>query len=430
MSLKERTEVLVVGAGPVGLLSAILLAEAGLEVEVIDTEARTAARSYACALHPRSLKLLERLGLAQPVIEAGRRVEKMAFYEGNSRVAEVHIAKLGGPFPFLLILPQNAFEGLLEAKLSRAGVNVHWNHRLDSFLNGEESVTAEVEELGGTMTGYIVPHWETVVRKRRTVQAQFLVGADGQNSKVRRRLGFHMERAEAASFFAAYEFETAGGQETVDEVRVVLDDSTTNVLWPLADNRCRWTFQLQKSLASSEFPEKERRAVRVAQKVVDEQIRQYVERVARVRAPWFDAGVKEISWCTEVVFTPQFARNFGQGRCWLVGDASHQTGPVGVQSMNVGLLEAETLAGLLQKVLRQDTPLSTLQTYEQGRINEWRQLLGLATGFNPGSADNAWVRQHWPRILPCLPASGEDLARLAGQLGVQAVSTVKTTEAG
>src|SRR5450759_4929123 len=69
---EERTEVLVVGAGPVGLLTAILLAEAGIEVRIIDREGCTTSRSYACALHPRTLKLLEGMGLAAPVLEAGR----------------------------------------------------------------------------------------------------------------------------------------------------------------------------------------------------------------------------------------------------------------------------------------------------------------------------------------------------------------------
>jgi len=419
MSLKEKTEVLVVGAGPVGLLTAILLAESGIEVEIIDTEPRTAARSYACALHPRTLKLLDRLGLAGSAIELGRRVAVAGFYDGPSRMAEVNLAKLGGPFPYLLILPQNAFEGLLESKLRQAGVQVHWNHRLDGF-QGKEPVVAEVEELAGTMTGYVVPHWETVVKKNRLVHAEMVVGADGHHSKVRHRLGIQMERTGTTSFFAAYEFESEGREEIPDEVRVALNDSTTNVLWPLMGNRCRWTFQMLKSLALSEFPEKERRAVRVGQKVVDEQIRQYVERVAGVRAPWFKAGVKEITWCTEVVFTPQFARSFGQGRCWLVGDAAHQTGPVGVQSMNVGLLEAEALSGLLRGVLRKDAPLESLHAYEQHRVDEWTQLLGLSRAFNPGNQASPWVKEHWPRILPCLPGSGEDLAHLAAQLGVEA----------
>ena len=69
---EERTEVLVVGAGPVGLLTAILLAEAGIEVRIIDREERTASRSYACALHPRTLRLLDGMGLAAPALAAGR----------------------------------------------------------------------------------------------------------------------------------------------------------------------------------------------------------------------------------------------------------------------------------------------------------------------------------------------------------------------
>ena len=89
---EERTEVLVVGAGPVGLLTAILLAEAGIEVRIIDREERTTARSYACALHPRTLKLLDRMGLAAPMIERGRRVEKIAFYDGATRQAEVKLS--------------------------------------------------------------------------------------------------------------------------------------------------------------------------------------------------------------------------------------------------------------------------------------------------------------------------------------------------
>src|SRR5689334_19118567 len=119
---ETQTEVLVVGAGPVGLWSALLLAERGIEVALIDRETRTTARSYACAVHPGTLRLLDRLGLAQSVIERGRRVDTVAFYDGPNRQAEVCLSKLGGEFPFLVILPQNALENLLEQRLRAAGV--------------------------------------------------------------------------------------------------------------------------------------------------------------------------------------------------------------------------------------------------------------------------------------------------------------------
>src|SRR6516162_11362762 len=105
---QTQSEVVVVGAGPVGLWTALLLAEKGVEVTLIDRETKTTARSYACALHPATLRLLDRFGLAESVIERGRRVETIAFYDGPVRQGEIKMSLLGGEFPFVLILPQNA----------------------------------------------------------------------------------------------------------------------------------------------------------------------------------------------------------------------------------------------------------------------------------------------------------------------------------
>jgi 2-polyprenyl-6-methoxyphenol hydroxylase-like FAD-dependent oxidoreductase len=160
--------------------------------------------------------------------------------------------------------------------------------------------------------------------------------------------------------------------------------------------------------------------VRFAQQAVDERIRQYVARVAKQRAPWFTAGVKEIAWCTEVVFEQRVAKQFGRERCWLAGDAAHQTGPVGVQSMNVGMHEAATLAGALRKILRENAPLDLLATCDREWQAEWQRLLGLTGGLKPKPDTSAWVRERRARILSCLPASHEDLAPLANQLGLDA----------
>jgi 2-polyprenyl-6-methoxyphenol hydroxylase-like FAD-dependent oxidoreductase len=413
---EEQTEVLVVGAGPVGLLSASLLAEAGIQTRIIDRHERTTVRSYACALHPRTLKLLERKGLAAALLERGRRIEKIAFYDGSSRQAEVKLSELGGPFPYMVILPQNVLEDALEERLRKAGVTVNWNHRFNDLRMEGNTVVATVEELGATASGYIVPHWETVVKRSLPVRAQFLVGADGHGSLVRERLGIESLRVAGPEFFAAYEFEPETGIE--DEVRVVLDPRTTNVLWPLPGKRCRWTFQLLKSDMASEFPEKERRGGRIVQTTVDERIRQYVEKVAKERAPWFSKAVKELIWCTEVVFEHRVARQFGRDRCRLVGDAAHQTGPVGVQSMNVGMAEAASLAGALRAILRDKAPLSLLDACDRDWQAEWRRLLGLTGGLKPRKETSLWVQERRDRILSCLPASHEDLAPLASQLGL------------
>ncbi len=420
--MRERqTEVLVAGAGPVGLWSALLLAEAGLEVLIIDREERTASRSYACALHSSTLKRLQRFGLAEEVIARGRKISKYGFYDGAERRVELDLAATGGEFPFLVILPQNVFESLLEQRLRQAGVKVLWNHNLADCTQEEQIVAVTIEELAGTSTGYIVPHWEMVVKERAVVHAQFLLGADGHHSTVRQRLGLESEHAGERQHFAAYEFESdAGGAE---EVRVVLDNATTNVLWPLPQNRYRWTFQLVHSEPPAYFPEKDRRTARLAEPQIDERIREYVQRVARHRAPWFASAIKEILWCSEVVFERRVATDFGRDRCWLAGDAAHQTGPVGVQSMNSGFAEGEMLAGVLRKILREQGPRKGLEAYNREFGSQWRELLGLTGGLTALNGTAPWVRERSTRLLPCLPGLGDDLASLARQLGLERGAT-------
>ncbi|HVV73066.1 MAG TPA: NAD(P)/FAD-dependent oxidoreductase [Verrucomicrobiae bacterium] len=412
-----QVEVLVVGAGPVGLWTALVLADEGAQVAIIDQQSRTAARSYACALHPQTLKLLDRFGLVPALAARGRRVSKVAFYDREKCRGKVDLAKSGGDLAHLLIVPQNALEEELEKRLRQAGVTVHWNHRFDSLAEEDHQVIATVEELGGTGTGYIVPHWEMVVKRRSPVRAQFIVGADGHNSLVRQRLGIKWRHAGQRETFAAYEFESDSPGE--DEVRVLLDGATTNVLWPLPNNRLRWTFQLTRSAFPGELPEKERRAVRLEEPQIDETIRQQVQRVAGQRAPWFQANVRKVDWCSEVAFERRVVENFGRGRCWLAGDAAHQTGPVGVQSMNGGFREACDLAKLIQGVLHEKTRVESLAQYDRAQQDAWQQLLGLTGGLRPLDNAGPWAREHCAQILPCLPGLLPEFPGLAAELGLE-----------
>src|ERR1041384_6883851 len=100
---EQNTEVLIVGAGPTGLLTALILAHAGIQVNIIDKEERSAARSYACALHPRALKLLDGFGLIDELLANGRRIETLGFYDGAARRAEIKLVEPGLERPYLLV---------------------------------------------------------------------------------------------------------------------------------------------------------------------------------------------------------------------------------------------------------------------------------------------------------------------------------------
>ncbi|HEX6199471.1 MAG TPA: FAD-dependent monooxygenase, partial [Thermoanaerobaculia bacterium] len=245
MARKHETEVLVAGAGPVGMLAALALAERGVDVEVVDEEWRPAARSYALALHPATLELLDEAGLARDLFEEGHRVGRVAFYEGAERRAELSLADLPGAFPFLLVLPQRTLERTLEERLAARGVKVRWNHRLaDLTLDGDRP-TATVERLAKESTGYSVATTVWVVEAESTVVARAVVGADGHRSRVRRALGAELEEVGEPELYAVFEF--TSDAPALDEVRVVLDEHGTSVLWPLGGERFRWSFQVESS---------------------------------------------------------------------------------------------------------------------------------------------------------------------------------------
>ena len=417
MRQHDRTEVLVVGAGPVGMFTALRLAEGGVGVQLIDEESRTAGRSYACALHPRTLQLLDEVGVARDAIALGHRIETVAFYEGARRRAELNLSKLPVEFPFVLVLAQSALEDLLEKKLKeRGGLKVRWNHRL-AGLEIRDGATATIEELAMTGKGYIVPDFEMGVKKTVSASADFVVGADGQNSVVRQRLGIDCERTGEAQLFTVYELETE--EKLPPEMRIVLDPQTVSVLWPFAENKCRWSFQWLQADAPADFPQKDRNRFIVAESAGEKDSRHYLEQLLRARAPWFQAGIKDVGWGADIQFEHRLARQFGRERAWLAGDAAHQTGPVGMQSMNLGFREGADLAAQLRGILRENGSPDSLETYNVEHRKEWEQLLGLKDGPKASPATDEWVREHGGKLLACIPASGSELSLLLRQVGLE-----------
>lgn len=416
MSNVEQTEVLVTGAGPVGMLTALLLAQNGIKTRIIDQESRTAGHSYSCALHPRSIKLLYQAGLADQAIEFGRRIDTVGFYEGNTRRAEVRFSELPVEYPFALVLEQSTLENLLEQKLRQAQVRVQWNHRLADLEMNEHGAAATIEKLATTGKGYGVPDFASGVEKSLQARAEFIVGADGSNSLVRRRLGIGFEAAGAPQHFAVFEIEA--GQPCGHEARVVLDDISASVLWPLSDARCRWSFQVNPAKEGDDFPQKERERMVMIEAPSEQDSLHQLRRLVAERAPWFQNPVQEIVWSTDVQFEPRLARQFGRSLCWLAGDAAHQTGPVGMQSMNMGFREGADLAEALTQILRKGASRELLQGYERGHRREWQQLLDFKAPAPLGDTKADWVRQRAARIVGSIPASGADLTTLLRQVGI------------
>ncbi|MEE8587104.1 MAG: NAD(P)/FAD-dependent oxidoreductase [Acidobacteriota bacterium] len=430
MARDRETEVLVVGAGPVGLFTGLVLAGKGIQVEIVEEEWRSTARSYALALHPYSLKLLDDLGLARELIEKGHQLHALAFYQKGERQVQLSYTKLPSPFPFILVLPQQALEEALVKRLKKKKVKVEWNHRVDAIESDSHGVRVHIQRLRKEVTGYAVAGTEWVVDKAFTSKARFVVGADGHRSVVRRRLGIGFPEVAQPLLFAVFEF----GAERLPEheVRVVMDNGQTNVLWPMRGGRFRWSFQLESAAKFADPRIKSRLAVQVGGRSYPHLGKDELQQLIAERAPWFDSPIRDVAWSIAVQFESRLADSFGKDRVWMVGDSAHLANPVGVQSMNVGLREAHDLASLLADLLRSKDPFANLvpgedaraghdplQEFNLKRLAEWSQLLGLEGAPRPGDSANDWTSQHAPRILPCIPASGEDLSLLLKQAGLE-----------
>jgi 3-(3-hydroxy-phenyl)propionate hydroxylase len=392
-------EVLVVGGGPVGLFAALFLHLNGVPLEVIDMDQRTTQHSYALAVHPRTLRILDEAGLTKELIAAGRKLTKVAYYEGRERRAEIDYSSLTSRHPYLLVVRQSVLEGAAAEALRAEKLKVLWGHRLQALNVDNGILQAEVAKLDHVAGGYPIARNEWVVAGIKTIRPAYVIGADGYDSAVRRMSGIEMEEHGAGELFSVYEIEAAG--ELPAEGRVILDPDLTSVYWPLEKGRCRWGFQIRN--ASEHAASMER-----------------LEQLIAARAPWWTASPTQIYWSTLGMFERRLARSLGNGGVWLAGDAAHQAPPVGVHSMNSGLVEARELAARISRIQHSGGPPSLLQEFATVTHETWQCLLGDGEKARALPSADPWVRQNRSRILACVPASGDDLEQLLGQIGLTA----------
>lgn len=419
MFTRKQPDVLVVGAGPVGLFTALALSRRGVRVQVIDQAPRTSTHSQALALHAGSLRLLEDQGLLGTVLDHAHRVRRIGVYDETRQRAQMRIADLAEDHSFLAILPQDALEDALEHALVAHGVKVHWSHAAFQIEPGDDHVDTTIDRLSQDTTGYSVQHSEWVVTKGRRQQVAFVVGADGSTSTIRQRLGIGFPATGDASNYLVFEFRTDA--DLGDEMRLCLREATTDLCWPMPGGYCRWSFQVADEDAGRTSRVKDRDLTQIPDSEDPDMSNQRLAALLAERAPWFPGKVGGIRWRRAIRFEPRLADSFGRGRVWLVGDAGHVTGPGGIQSMNVGFREGAQLADALVAGLALGPRAVDFTDYERSRRAEWRGLLGIDEIVRATPKTDPWLARRLDRLLPCMPASGDDLLALATQLGFQRV---------
>lgn len=412
----ETTDVLIAGGGPVGLTAALCLQAHGIRSMVLEAKPRGVTHSYALALHPASLELLESVGVLDDVLEGALPVSRVVVHADTRRLATFAVAPAGSRHSYLAVTGQDRLEAALVRALEQRGVMVRWNHRLARFQQHAEGIAAEIDELEERVIGYATARFDWMVSRTHAIEADYLIGADGHGSLVRRQMEIEFPEVAPAEHYAVFEFQVRGS--VPDEVVIVLHPEGMAVLWPLPGGRARWSFAVTPQTADEVGRDKDHEPVQLfgpgAFPALEAQL---FERLLAERAPWFAAGVDRVYWRMLVRFERRLAQAFGSRRVWLAGDAAHLTGPAGIQSMNVGLREARTLADALASD-RQRGGTRALDHYSVHARDEWRRLLGLSGTVGVGAGAPREVASSVTQVLSALPGSGRALADMAASLGL------------
>jgi len=339
-----KDEILIVGAGPTGLVLALWLTKIGIRVRIIDKAPAPGTTSRALAVQARTLELYRQLDLADAVIARGLKAEVMNMWVKGERKARVPLGAIGAgmtPYPYLEIFPQDEHERLLIERLEALGVSVERQSELLDFSDDATRIKARIRTADG---------------KEEPSEYSYIAGCDGARSTVRQQIGVDFPGGTYRQVFYVADVE-ANGLAVNGELNVALDRADFILVFPMTGKG----------------------RVRLVGVVSD-------ERADRAEALNFDdvsqstidalkIHVDKVNWFSTYRVHHRVADHFRSGRAFLAGDAGHIHSPAGGQGMNTGIGDAINLAWKLAAVLRGQADDQLLDSYEAERIGFARRLV-------------------------------------------------------
>jgi 2-polyprenyl-6-methoxyphenol hydroxylase-like FAD-dependent oxidoreductase len=344
MSLDTETDILIVGAGPTGLVLALWLTHWGVHVRIIDKTQEPGTTSRALAVQARTLELYAQIGLADAVMERCRPALAANLWVAGKKRAHVAFGDMGtgiSPYPYPVIFPQDEHERLLIERLSNEGIEVE---RATELLGFEMT------------TDHVVARLKKPDRTAEICRATYIAGCDGAHSTVREALKIGFPGGPYEHIFYVADVE-ATGSLTNGELHVGLDRSDFLALFPL----------------------KQDGHVRLVGTVSDEALTRREkltwDDVNTTVMKWMPIEVARVNWFSTYHVHHRVADRFRKDRAFLLGDAAHIHSPVGGQGMNTGIGDAVNLAWKLAWVLKRRASESLLGSYEPERIAFARRLI-------------------------------------------------------
>jgi len=337
----DTADVVVVGAGPTGLMLACELALGGVSVLLLEERASTPNITRAFAVHARTLELLDARGMAQDLFPRGVPVYELAPPGGST----IDLRDLPGRYAMLLIVPQSGTEQVLEARADELGVPIARGTEVVGLAQDADGVTVECS--GGD-----------------TIRAKYVVGCDGAHSTIRSVVGID---------FVGKQYEThilladvALSRAPSDTLTGVTNERGVVLMIPFGDG---WFRAIAWDRLREQAP--------LSEPVTLDEIRQSFMRVAGE-----DFGMTEMRWSSRFLSERRQARHYRSGRVFLAGDAAHVHSPLGGQGMNTGIGDAMNLGWKLAAAVNGSAPPGLLDSYEAERHPVGAMVLRTTDAFN------------------------------------------------
>ncbi len=296
MAVSQRSlEILVVGAGPVGMTAALELSRRGFRPRIIDEAAGPVEESRALGIHARTLEILEPSGVTPRLVEEGYRVRRSVFCDERGDYMQIDFTLSKQKYNCALILRQSRTEEILSSALQDRDIEVEWNTPLVDFADLDERIECQIGE----------------APKRQAFD--IVIGCDGSRSTVRETLGigFAGKTYEHDWPLADIRFR---GERPTDELRIRTTDDQLLAYFPLSPSSGRFVYS---GLGLMEAIEEE-------------------------------VEIEEVLWQSDFRISHRIVDTYQRGKVFLAGDAAHVHSPLGGRGMNLGIEDAATLAWLIE----------------------------------------------------------------------------------
>jgi 2-polyprenyl-6-methoxyphenol hydroxylase-like FAD-dependent oxidoreductase len=314
-----KVDVLISGAGPVGLTMANELVRHGISVRIVDKSAERTDKSKALVLWSRTLELFDHAGYVEPFLAAGIQAHGAQMSNGKDVIARISLDDIESVYPYALMIPQSDTERVLEEQLAKRGVKVERTVGLESFTDQGNQVQAVLRKASG---------------ESETLTADWLIGCDGAHSTVRHGLGFTFDGTTQPSDWYLADGHISG-LEPQDRLHIFWHKDGILAFFPITEGRWRVIADLGPAQGDAHCPDP---------------TLQEVQALITLRGT-DGIVIKDAYWLAAFRINERKVSQYGRGRAFLAGDAAHIHSPAGGQGMNTGMQDAFNLAWKLSLVI-------------------------------------------------------------------------------